>query len=69
VSGNGGNGGVFLLDLLNNTTTTLIPPDNKGQYSIPRFYGDTVLYFRNGQIWTINRDGSANTRLFPPPDK
>lgn len=68
-SGRGGNGGVYLLDLLNNNTTTLIPPDNNGQYAIPRFYGNTVLYFRNSELWSIKLDGSGNARLFPPPDK
>jgi hypothetical protein len=68
-SGRGGNGGVFLLDLLHNDTTTLVPPDNKGQYAIPRFYGDTVVYYRNHELWSIKFDGSGNTRLFPPEDK
>jgi hypothetical protein len=68
-SGKGGNGGVFLLDLLSSNTTTLIPPDNKGQYAIPRFYGNTVLYFRNRELWSVKADGSGNRRLFPPPDK
>ncbi len=68
-TGKGGNGSVLLLDLLNNKTTTLIPPDNKRQYAMPRFYGDTVVYFPNHEIWSIKLDGSGNARLFPPPDK
>jgi hypothetical protein len=67
--GRGGNGGILVLDLLDDTTATLVPPDNKGQYAIPRFYGDSVLYFRDHQIWSIKLDGSENIRLFPPPDK
>ncbi len=69
VIGGGGNGGVFVMDILNNTTNMLVPPANSSQYSIPRFYGDSVIYFRNSQLWTINHNGSANTRLFPPLDK
>ncbi len=67
--GRGGDGGVFLLDLVNDKTTTLVPPDNKGAYAMPRFYGDNVLYVRNRELWSIKLDGSGNVRLFPPPDK
>jgi hypothetical protein len=64
--GRGGNGGVFLLDLVSSNTITLVPPDNKG-YAIPRFYNGTNVYFRNRELWSSKLDGSGNTRLFPPP--
>jgi len=67
--GTGGNGGVHLLDLRNGTTNTLVPPDNKGQYAIPRFYADSVIYYRDRQIWSVKIDGSENARLFPPPNQ
>ncbi len=67
--GSGGNGGVFLLDLASNTTRTLVPPDNGGQYSLPRFYGDSVIYFTNREPWRIDLNGSNAVRLFPPVDK
>jgi hypothetical protein len=64
--GSGGNGGVFLLDLASNTTRTLVPPDNSGQYSLPRFYSDSAIYFTNREPWRIDLNGSNAVRLFPP---
>ncbi len=43
--GSGGDGAVYLRSLTNNTTLTVVPPDNKGQYAIPRFYHEEVIYF------------------------
>jgi hypothetical protein len=63
--GSGGNGAVLLRDLTNNSTTTLVPPDNSGQYALPRFYRDEVVYFHNRTLWRMNIDGSNNTLLFP----
>ena len=68
VPGNGGNGAVYLRDLSNDTTRTLVTPDNKGQYSIPRFYRDEVIYYRNRVLWRIGLDGSNNVPLFMPPN-
>lgn len=42
-----------------------MPPDNKGQYAIPRFYGDEVIYYRNRVLWRIGLDGSNNVPVFP----
>lgn len=64
--GNGGNGAVYLRDLADNSVRTLVPPDNKGQYSIPRFYRDEVIYYRNRVLWRIGLDGSSNVPLFSP---
>lgn len=63
--GKGGNGAVYLRDLRDNSVRTLVPPDDKGQYAIPRFYGDEIIYFRNRQLWRIGLDGSNNAPLFP----
>lgn len=63
--GSGGNGAVYLRDLSNDTTRTLVPPDYKGQYSIPRFYRDEVIYYQNRVLWRIGLDGSNNVPLFP----
>ena len=63
--GSGGNGAVYLRDLSDNSVHTLVPPNNKGQYAIPRFYGDEVIYFRDRVIWRIGLDGSNNVPLFP----
>jgi hypothetical protein len=62
--GNGGNGGVFLRDLNDNTSRTLVPPDGSGQYALPRFYGDEVIYFRNRLPWRMELNGSNNVPLF-----
>ena len=72
--GRGGDGAVYLRDVMSTTTTTLVPPDNGGQYALSRTYGDSILYYCKGQLWTIKLNGSANTRLFPsttntPPDQ
>jgi hypothetical protein len=45
--GQGGNGAVLLRNLEDNSITSLVPPDNSGQYSLPRFYRNEVIYFRN----------------------
>jgi len=65
--GRGGNGGVFLRDLRENTSRTLVPPDGSGQYALARFYGDEVIYFRNRLPWRTDLNGSNNVPLFPPP--
>jgi hypothetical protein len=64
--GSGGNGGVFLRNLSDNTIRTIIPPDNKGQYAIARFYKDSILYFTNRLIWRIGLNGSNNVQVLPP---
>ncbi len=64
--GNGGNGAVYLRDLSDNSVRTLVPPDNKGQYSIPRFYRDEVIYYRDRVLWRIGLDGRNNGPLFLP---
>ncbi|MGC3960266.1 MAG: hypothetical protein QM813_20760 [Verrucomicrobiota bacterium] len=64
-SGSGGNGAVYLRDLTDNSERTLVPPDNKGQYAIPRFFGNEVIYFRDRAIWRIGQDGQHNVPLFP----
>jgi len=65
-TGRGGNGAVYLRDLSDNAVRTLVPPDNKGQYSIPRFYGNEVIYYRNRVLWRMGLDGSNNVPLFTP---
>ncbi len=63
--GQRGNGGVYLRDLTNHSTFTVVPPDNKGQYAIPRFYGNEVIYFRNRVLYRIRLDGSGDEPLLP----
>jgi hypothetical protein len=63
--GSGGDGSIYLENLTNGTTLTVVPPDNKGQYSTPAFYGDEVIYFRNRMLWRAQINGSNNTVLLP----
>lgn len=60
-----GNGAVFLRNLSDNSLRTIVPPDNKGQYAISRFYGNEVIYNRHRTLWRIGLDGSNNAALFP----
>jgi hypothetical protein len=65
--GQGGNGGVFLRDLTDNSTRTLVEPDNGGQYALARFCGDGVIYSRKGILWRVNLDGTDNGPIFAKP--
>ena len=64
--GSGGDGAVYLRDVEYNSIKTLVPPNSKGQYALPRFYGDEVIYFRDRLLWRIGLDGSNNVPLFMP---
>jgi hypothetical protein len=63
--GRGGNGGVFLRDLSDNTVRTLVAPDGSGQYALARFYGDEIIYFHNRLPLRMDLNGSNNVPLFP----
>ncbi|SPE61005.1 exported hypothetical protein [Verrucomicrobia bacterium] len=67
--GKGGDGGVFLHDLASGSNFPVVLPDNKGQYSIPRFYRDEVIYFRNRLLRRIKVDGSGDEPLLPAGGK
>jgi hypothetical protein len=60
------NGAVLLRDVASNTVRAIVPPDNSGRYSNPRYYRDEIIYFRNRRLWRINLNGSNNVPLFPP---
>ena len=64
--GRGGDGSVYWRDLTTGKTTTLVPPDNSGQYSIPRQFGNEVIYFRNRQLRRIGTDGQNDAPLLTP---
>ena len=66
VRGRGGNGGVYLRDLSDDSLKTLVPPDNAGQYSLARFCGDGVIYIRKNVLWRVDLNGSNNAPLFQP---
>ncbi len=57
---------VFLRDLRTGDTRTLVPDDGAKQFSLPAFYGDTVIYCRSNILWQIDFTGSNCTQLFPP---
>jgi hypothetical protein len=66
----GGNGNsddaVHVRDVTSNIERILVPPDNSGHYSIPRFCDSSVIYHRDGHLWRVDLNGSNNTRLFAP---
>lgn len=55
--------GVFLRDLRDGTTRTLVEPTQEKYFSIPRFYGDSVIYVHSSAIWRIQLDGARQERL------
>jgi hypothetical protein len=57
---------VFLRDLRDNSTHTLVASDGGGYFSIPRFDRDGVIYIRSNMLWRISLNGSNQVRLFPP---
>ncbi|MDQ6630177.1 MAG: hypothetical protein M3Y82_00280 [Verrucomicrobiota bacterium] len=62
--GNGGNGGIFLRDLRDGSERVIVPPDNGGQYSLARFYGDSVIYSRNRVLWRVDLNTTNAVRIF-----
>lgn len=64
--GSGGNGSVYLRDLASGAVSTVVPPDNSGQYAIPRFYGNEVIYFHNRLIHRIGLNGSNDVPVLSP---
>jgi len=61
-----GSDGVLLRHIDAGTNQVLVVPGTNDYHSIPRFYGNSVIYQRSNAIWRIGLDGSNNTRLFPP---
>ncbi len=45
---------------------TIVPPDNRGQYSLARFCSDGVICSRNGLLWRTDLNGNNNAPLLPP---
>jgi hypothetical protein len=64
--GKGGDGAVYLRDLASNTNLILVPPDNRGQYSLPRFCGDSVIYWRIKLLRRVDLDGKNDAPLLGP---
>ena len=64
-AGSGGNGGVYLRNLTNDTTLTLVEPDNSGQYAIPRLYEDDAICFRNRVLHRVTLNGSNDVPVLP----
>ena len=45
----------------------ITPSDGSGQYSLPRFYQDRIIYTRSRQPWSVDVNGSNNVKLFVLP--
>jgi hypothetical protein len=58
------NGAVLLRDLTNNTSRTVVEPD--GKYTMPRFYGEDIIYPRNRLLWRLVQGETNSTQLLPP---
>jgi hypothetical protein len=56
---------VFLRDLQKQTERLLVPED-KAYFSIPNFYGNSVVFIRSNLLWKIDLNGKNLVRLFPP---
>lgn len=56
--GGSGNGAIYLQDLTSGAVSTIVPPDNISGYTLPRFYGNEVIYSRNNHLHRISLDGS-----------
>jgi hypothetical protein len=63
--GSSPDGAVYLENLTDGTTVTVVSPDNKGGYSSPAFYGGEVVYFRNRLLRRVQINGSNDTPLLP----
>lgn len=63
----GGDGAVYLRNLSNSIVTTLVAPNNKGQFSFPRFFGDEVIYFRDRLLRRVKLDGTGDEPISAEP--
>jgi hypothetical protein len=57
--------GVFMRDLVTGTNRVLVAGTTNRYHSIPRFYGDSVVYVRSNALWQTSFDGSKSVRLCP----
>jgi hypothetical protein len=64
--GRSGNGAVYLQDLTSGAVSTIVPPDNKNYYALPRFYGNEAIYFQNNHLHRVGLDGSNDAIVFSP---
>jgi hypothetical protein len=65
--GSGGDGSVRLRTVQTGETRTLIESDQSNQYTLPRFYGDQIIYVRGRQLWSVDVNGSNTFKLFELP--
>lgn len=63
--GSGGNGGVFLRDLSDNSERVLVPPDNHNQYALARLSSNTVIFWRDKLLWRVDLQTTNASPLFP----
>jgi hypothetical protein len=64
-SGRGGSGAVHVRDLRDESERAVVAADNRGQYALPRFYGDTIVFWRNRLLWRQKVDETNAVRLLP----
>ena len=54
---------MYVRNVADGKSVTVVPPDNGGQYAIPRIYGDEVVYFSKRALYRTGLDGQNNGRL------
>lgn len=55
---------VFVRRVRGGEDRMIVPPDGP-YFSIPRFYGDSVVFVRSNMLWRTDLQGSNTVRLFP----
>jgi hypothetical protein len=58
---------IYLRDLVNGNTRTLVESCGEKAFPLANWYGDSVIYFRSNMLWQIKLSETNSTRLFPPP--
>jgi hypothetical protein len=66
--GTGGDGSLYLKDLVGNVTHTLLPPAG-GNYILARQSGDTLIYSSNRVLWRVDLNTTNAELLFPQSAK
>lgn len=62
-AGSSGDGAVYLRNLEDGTVKTVVPAGGKSHYSIPRFYGNEIIYFRDSVLHRVALDGTGDSLL------
>jgi len=57
---------VYVRDIASGQEHLLVEGDPEKKYfSVPKFYGDRIIFVKDAAIWMMNGDGSNQEQLFP----